>query len=226
MIPDVIFEDNHLLAVNKRAGTLVQGDVTGDTPLSEIVKEFIKEKYGKPGNVFVGVVHRLDRPVSGVVVFAKTSKSLTRMNELFRNKETRKTYLAVVSGKPKQHETLIHWLSKDEQKNKATVYKREHPDGRKCELSYELLSTSGRYALLKVMPVTGRPHQIRAQLSAAGCPIAGDVKYGGDEIGDPWAIGLHARSLEFLHPVRKDQLTITAELPETDVWNLFRSSEF
>ena len=227
---DILFEDNHLIAINKKAGVLVQGDVTGDVPLSEIVKEHIKEKYKKPGAVFLGVVHRLDRPVSGVVVFARTSKSLERMNELFRNRETEKIYHAIVCGKPaKPSDTLIHWLVKDESRNKTTAYKREHADGLRSELSYELKSygangassKSGR-SLLEVHPVTGRPHQIRVQLSSIGCPIVGDLKYGAEEANPDASICLHASKLQFIHPVRKEPVTITAPFPQNHLWNNFR----
>ncbi len=220
---DVLFEDNHLIAVNKKAGELVQGDSTGDVPLPERVKEYIKEKYKKPGAVFLGVVHRLDRPVSGVVVFARTSKSLERMNELFRNRETRKIYHAIVYGKPaKPSGTLIHWLVKDESKNKTTAYKREHPDGLRSELSYELKGYAGGNSLLEVHPVTGRPHQIRVQLASMGCTIVGDVKYGADAPNDDASICLHASRLEFIHPVRKEPITIHAPLPQNHLWQSFR----
>jgi 23S rRNA pseudouridine1911/1915/1917 synthase len=222
---NILYEDNHLIAVNKRAGVLVQGDSTGDVPLSELVKEYIKEKYNKPGAVFLGVVHRLDRPVSGVVVFARTSKSLERMNELFRNRETKKIYHAIVIGKPpKQSDTLVHWLVKDESRNKTTAYKKEKVGGLRSELSYELrthVKASG-HSLLEVQPVTGRPHQIRVQLSSIGCPIVGDVKYGAETPTDDASICLHASRLQFIHPVRKEELIIKAEFPANHLWDSFR----
>ena len=219
----ILYEDNHLVAVNKRPGVLVQGDITGDVPLSELVKDYIKKKYGKPGAVFLGVVHRLDRPVSGVVVFARTSKSLERMNELFRNRETEKVYHAVVQGKPaSQSGTLIHWLVKDESRNKTTAYKKEHSDGLRSELSYELVRTSGGRSLLEVHPVTGRPHQIRVQLAALGCPIVGDVKYGAQEPNDDASICLHASRLTFMHPVQKVGVTIEAGFPRNSLWDTYR----
>ncbi|MEI9918743.1 MAG: RluA family pseudouridine synthase [Bacteroidota bacterium] len=225
----VLYEDNHLIAINKRAGVLVQGDSTGDVPLSELVKEYIKEKYNKPGAVFLGVVHRLDRPVSGVVVFARTSKSLERMNELFRNRETKKIYNAIVYGiPPKQSDTLVHWLVKDESRNKTTAYKKEHPDGLRSELSYELraapdvASAKSGYSLLEVQPVTGRPHQIRVQLSSIGCPIVGDVKYGAKTPNDDASICLHASRLQFIHPVRKEEIIIKAGFPSNHLWDSFR----
>lgn len=217
----ILFEDNHLIAVNKRPGVLVQGDSTGDVPLSELVKDFIKEKYKKPGAVFLGVVHRLDRPVSGVVVFARTSKSLERMNELFRNRDTEKIYHAIVSGKPPQPEgTLVHWLVKDESKNKTTAYKREHPDGLQSELSYQTIRRVAGRSLLEVHPVTGRPHQIRVQLASMGCPIVGDLKYGAENANDDASICLHASKLRFIHPVRKEEVTIEAPLPDNHMWSL------
>jgi 23S rRNA pseudouridine1911/1915/1917 synthase len=220
---NILYQDNHLIAINKRAGVLVQGDSTGDVPLSELVKEYIKEKYHKPGAVFLGVVHRLDRPVSGVVVFARTSKSLERMNELFRNRETKKIYSAIVYGKPpKPGDTLVHWLVKDESRNKTTAYKKEHPDGLRSELSYELQGHNGNRSLLEVQPVTGRPHQIRVQLSAIGCPIVGDVKYGAEVPNDDASICLHASRLQFIHPVRKEELVIKAPLPSNHLWDSFR----
>ena len=223
-MPDlhILFEDNHLIAVNKRPGMLVQGDITGDIPLSELVKDYIKEKYNKPGAVFLGVVHRLDRPVSGVVVFARTSKSLERMNELFRNRETEKIYNAIVHGKPaKASDTLIHWLTKDESKNKTTAYKKENPDGLRSELSYQLVNHSKNLSLLEVYPVTGRPHQIRVQLASINTPIVGDLKYGAPEPTDDASICLHASKLRFVHPVRKEEITIEAAFPKNRFWEAF-----
>ncbi|MFM9841277.1 MAG: RluA family pseudouridine synthase [Cyclobacteriaceae bacterium] len=218
----VLYEDNHLLVINKASGTLVQGDATGDKPLVDICKDYIKEKYQKPGEVFLGVVHRLDRPVSGVVVFARTSKSLERMNELFRNRETQKTYWALVDKMPQNQEgTLIHWLVKDEKKNKTTAYKKEHSEGQRSELSYKLIEQKGGLYLLEVKPITGRPHQIRVQLASINCPIVGDVKYGYESANDDASICLHARQLQFIHPVKKESITITATLPKNHFWKPF-----
>jgi len=218
----VLYEDNHLLVINKPAGMLVQGDVTGDKPLVEMGKEYIGKKYNKPGDVFLGVVHRLDRPVSGVVVFARTSKSLERMNALFRNKETMKTYWAIVTNKPARTEgTLVHWLVKDEKRNKTTAYSRENERGAKSELNYKFIDCKDGYFLVEVNPITGRPHQIRVQLSSMGCPIVGDVKYGSEITSPDGSIGLHARKLSFVHPVKKEPLHISAKLPENDWWDLF-----
>lgn len=218
----VLYEDNHLLVISKPAGVLVQGDATGDKPLVEMAKEYIGEKYHKPGEVFLGVVHRLDRPVSGVVVFARTSKALERMNALFRNKETQKTYWAIVSRKPVPSEgTLVHWLVKDEKKNKTTAYHREHPEGQRSELNYKLITSKGGYYLIEVNPITGRPHQIRVQLTSIGCPIVGDVKYGSEISSSDGSIALHARKLSFIHPVKKETLTVIASLPKNDWWKPF-----
>ncbi len=218
----VIFEDNHLIVVNKSPGVLVQGDVTGDIPLAELVKEYIKEKYKKPGDVFLGVVHRLDRPVSGVVVLARTSKALERMNELFRERETIKTYWAVVKNKPPQPEgVLIHWLMKDEKKNKTTAFKKETVGASRSELSYRVIGSAAGHWLLQVNPVTGRSHQIRAQLASMGCVIRGDVKYGDDQPNDDGSIYLHARRLSFIHPVKKEPVTFEAPVPGMAMWKYF-----
>jgi 23S rRNA pseudouridine1911/1915/1917 synthase len=222
----VLFEDNHLLVVNKSAGILVQGDATGDVPLVELCKQYIKEKYKKPGDVFLGVVHRIDRPVSGVVVFARTSKALERMNALFREKETTKTYFAIVKRKPAQPEgVLINWLQKDEKKNKTTVFRNETKGALRSELSYSLLGTAHDHWLLKVNPATGRPHQIRAQLANMGCVITGDVKYGADKPNPDGSIYLHARRLTFVHPVKKEEVTFEAAPPATGMWKYFTKFE-
>ncbi len=218
----VIYEDNHLLIVNKDAGILVQGDQTGDEPLVERCKRYIKEKYGKPGEVFLGVVHRLDRPVSGIVVLARTSKSLERMNKLFREKETNKIYWAIVGNRPKTTTgTLIHWLLKDEKKNKTTAFSRETHGALRSELHYTLIEQRNGLFLLEINPITGRPHQIRVQLASMGCPIKGDLKYGFPEANEDGNICLHARKLSFVHPVKKEAMTFEAPLPDKTYWHLF-----
>lgn len=218
--PDVLFEDNHLIAVNKPAGVLVQGDETGDKTLSDFVKADIAHRYNKPGAVFLGTIHRIDRPVSGVVVFARTSKALSRMNELFRTRDITKRYLAVVKGRPARPEqTLVHWLTKNEGANKATSYIKETPGASRCELDYRLIASTGPYSLLEVLPLTGRSHQIRCQLAAIGCPIAGDLKYGAPEPLPDKSIALHARSLSFIHPVTKKPVVITAPVPDLVIWH-------
>jgi 23S rRNA pseudouridine1911/1915/1917 synthase len=222
----VLFEDNHLLVVNKSAGVLVQGDSTGDIPLVELCKQYIKEKYHKPGDVFLGVVHRLDRPVSGVVVLARTSKALERMNALFREKETLKTYFAIVRTKPSQPEgVLIHWLQKDEKKNKTTVFKNETKGALRSELSYKLIGTAHDHWLLEVNPVTGRSHQIRVQLASMGSVIMGDVKYGDKEPNPDGSIYLHAKRLTFVHPVKKEKVIFEAPLPDMGMWKYFTKFE-
>jgi len=219
----VIYEDNHLLVVNKKAGILVQGDATGDIPLAERCKRYVKEKYNKPGAVFMGVVHRLDRPVSGVVVLARTSKALERMNALFRDRNTTKTYHAIVHQRPpKENDNLVHWLQKDEAKNKTTAFTRETSGALRSELSYEIIGqNNGRY-LLKINPITGRPHQIRVQLASIGCPIEGDLKYGYPTPNDDASISLHARELSFIHPVKKEKVIFTAPYPNAPHWNIFK----
>lgn len=219
----VIYEDNHLLVVNKSAGVLVQGDETGDVPLVELCKQYVKEKYHKPGAVFLGLVHRIDRPVSGLVVLARTSKALERMNEQFREKETQKTYWAIVGRKPAiESATLVHWLLKDERKNKTTAYARETNGALRSELSYRIIGENSGQFLLQVNPITGRPHQIRVQLASIACPIVGDVKYGYTEANEDGSICLHSRQLGFIHPVQKTQMLLEASLPESIYWNRFR----
>jgi 23S rRNA pseudouridine1911/1915/1917 synthase len=221
----VIFEDNHLLAVNKLATQIVQGDKTGDTPLSELYKEYLKKKYNKPGNVFCGVIHRLDRPVSGVILLAKTSKALSRMNEQFRERDIQKIYWAVVRGTPELIKgTLVHYLKKNEKDNRSFISKEGVKGALRSELSYEVLKAGDNYSLVEVKPLTGRHHQIRVQLSSMGCPIAGDVKYGDKRGNDDKSICLHARQLIFKHPVQGEQLTITASIPDQKYWNIFKDT--
>ncbi len=220
---EVLFEDNHVLAVNKPAGLLVHGDDTGDTTLADIAREYIREKYNKPGNVFVGVVHRLDRPVSGVVILAKTSKALARLNELFRNKKTEKTYWAVVRKRPQPEQgTLVHWLVKDSARNTTKAYAKENIQGLRSELHYKLWHASDTSYLLEVNPITGRPHQIRVQLASLHCPILGDLRYGAAKPLPDKSIALHARQLQFEHPILKTVITVQAPLPASVVWSPFR----
>ncbi|HEY5507741.1 MAG: RluA family pseudouridine synthase [Paludibacter sp.] len=213
----VLYEDNHIIAVNKSSSEIVQGDKTGDQPLSETIKLYLKEKYNKPGDVFLGVVHRLDRPVSGVVLFAKTSKALTRLNEMFRTQEIKKTYWAIVKEKPEQPEgRLEHYLTRNEKQNKSMAYDKPRSDAKKAALSYRMIAQSDTYYLLEVQLETGRHHQIRCQLAKMGCPIKGDLKYGFPRSNPNGGISLHARSVEFIHPVSKEFIQLTAPLPTDD----------
>lgn len=223
MLPfTVLYEDNHLLIVNKSAGILSQSDITGDKSLVDLGKDFVKDKYKKPGEVFLGLVHRLDRPVSGIVVLARTSKALERMNALFRNKETEKIYWAMVSKKPPASEgTLNHWLLKDNLKNRTTAFKSEKPGALYATLDYRVLAQGAGVYLLEVRPLTGRPHQIRVQLATLGCPIKGDTKYGDASANEDGSIYLHARALTFIHPVRKVPLAVKAPLPDMGLWKYF-----
>tara|TARA_Y200000002_G_scaffold382546_1_gene399962 strand:- start:2629 stop:3324 length:696 start_codon:yes stop_codon:yes gene_type:complete len=215
----VLFEDNHIIAINKRCGDIIQGDKTGDKPLSEIVKLFLKEKYKKTGNVFLGVVHRIDRPTSGVVLFAKTSKSLTRLNKMFKNGEIEKYYLAITKNIPeKKQDTLIHWLSKNSKTNKSTYFKSETKNSKKAILNYKLLKKLDRYNLLEIKLETGRHHQIRCQLQAIGCPIKGDLKYGYDRSNKDGGIDLHAKTVIFNHPITKNIVKINAPVKKNKIW--------
>lgn len=222
----VLYEDNHIIAVNKTCSEIVQGDKTGDEPLSETIKKYLKEKYNKPGEVFLGVTHRLDRPVSGVVLFAKTSKALTRLNEMFKNQEIKKTYWAIVKNKPEQLEgRLEHFLVRNEKQNKSTAHTKMVPDAKKAALSYRLIASSDTYFLLEVHLETGRHHQIRCQLTKMGCPIKGDLKYGFPRSNPNAGISLHARNVAFIHPVSKEKIDITAPTPEDDaLWKVFSNS--
>ena len=218
----VVYEDNHIIVVNKTASEIVQGDKTGDTPLSETVKEYIKMKYNKPGNVFLGVTHRLDRPVSGLVVFAKTGKALSRLNDMFRLGEVKKTYWAIVKERPKELEgELVHWMVRNEKQNKSYAYDKEKPNSKKAILRYKLIGHSQNYHLLEVDLQTGRHHQIRCQLAKMGCPIKGDLKYGSPRSNPDGSICLHARRVTFVHPVSKEVIDITAPLPSGNLWNGF-----
>jgi 23S rRNA pseudouridine1911/1915/1917 synthase len=213
----ILYEDNHIIAVNKSTSEIVQGDKTGDQPLSETIKLYLKEKYNKPGEVFLGVTHRLDRPVSGVVLFAKTSKALTRLNEMFRNQEVKKTYWAIVKEKPASQEgRLEHYLIRNEKQNKSTAFDTERSDSKKAALTYRLIAHSDTYYLLEVQLETGRHHQIRCQLAKMGCPIKGDLKYGFPRSNPNGGISLHARSVEFIHPVSKEKIYLTAPVPTDD----------
>ena len=216
----VLFEDNHIIAINKRCGDIVQGDKTGDKPLSEIVKSFLKTKYSKPGNVYLGIPHRLDRPTSGVVIFAKTSKSLSRLNKIFKDGKVQKYYWAVTKNKPeKQEDTLIHWLRKNERTNKSTYFKKETVKAKKAVLHYRVLKKLERYFIIEIELVTGRHHQIRCQLSAIGCPVRGDLKYGYDRSNNDGGIDLHAKKIIFEHPVKGKKIIIDAPVRDTKIWN-------
>ena len=213
----VLYEDNHIIAVNKTNSEIVQGDKTGVEPLSETLKKYLKEKYNKPGEVFLGVTHRLDRPVSGVVIFAKTSKALTRLNEMFRNQEVKKTYWAIVKDRPEETEgRLEHYLVRNEKQNKSVAHTKMVPNAKKASLGYKLISHSDNYFLLEVQLETGRHHQIRCQLAKMGCPIKGDLKYGFPRSNPNGGISLHARYVEFVHPVSKQLIQITAPCPADD----------
>lgn len=218
----VLYEDNHIIIVSKESGEIVQGDKTGDTPLSETVKQYIKEAYAKPGNVFLGVVHRLDRPVSGAVLFSRTSKALPRLNQMFSEGSIHKTYWAIVSSQPQQPEgTLVHWLVRNERQNKSYAYDREVPGSKRAELDYRVIGTSERYCLLEVTLKTGRHHQIRCQLAKIGCPIKGDLKYGARRSNPDGSISLHARRMEFIHPVSHKQIVVEAPVPDDNLWHSF-----
>ena len=229
---EVVYEDNHIIIVNKQSGEIVQGDKTGDRPLSDIVKDYIKEKYAKPGAVFLGVVHRLDRPVWGLVVFARTSKALSRLNRMFAEGEVHKTYWAIVRREGVRSEgvrsegdgwqTLEHWLVRNEKQNKSYAYDHEKPNAKKAVLKYRVLSHSDNYSLLEVQLLTGRHHQIRCQLAAMGCPIKGDLKYGAPRSNPDGSISLLSRRVEFVHPVSKETIIAEAPLPDDNLWRAFK----
>jgi 23S rRNA pseudouridine1911/1915/1917 synthase len=219
---EILYEDNHLIAVNKRASDLSQGDKTGDSPLDSDVKQYIAEKYNKPGDVFLGIVHRLDRPVSGVILYARTSKALERLNEMFRNGQIKKVYLAIVKERPPEDKAIItHYLKKNEKQNKTFVYDTEVKGSKQASLTYTISGRSRRYYLLEIELHTGRHHQIRAQLAKIGCPVKGDLKYGYPRSNPDGGISLMARRIEFIHPVKKEKTVITAPFPEGDIWGKF-----
>lgn len=217
---DIIYEDNHLIVINKRVGDIVQGDSTGDKPLSDVVKEYIKKKYDKPGDVYLGVVHRLDRPTTGIVLFAKTSKALSRLNEAFKNRTTQKTYWAVIKNTPpKENDTLVHFLKRNTKNNTSKAHSKEVPESKQASLSYHIIKKLDHYLVLEIDLHTGRHHQIRAQLQAIGCPIKGDLKYGFDRSNPNGGIHLHARKLVLTHPVSKEIHTFTAKPPKDAIWD-------
>ncbi len=221
---EVVYEDNHIIIVNKAPGEIVQGDKTGDTPLVDILKAWLKEKYAKPGNVFCGVVHRLDRPVGGLVIFAKTSKALARMNEMFRNGDVKKTYWAITRNRPPQtSDTLTHYITTTERNNKSYASPTEKKGSQKAVLTYRHIASSDRYHLLEVNLLTGRKHQIRVQLSAIGCPIKGDLKYGDKRSNPDGSISLMSRRIEFTHPVSGKRIDITAPVPQDNLWQALAS---
>ncbi|MDY3847381.1 MAG: RluA family pseudouridine synthase [Prevotella sp.] len=218
----VIYEDNHIIVVNKESGEIVQGDKTGDRPLSDTVKDYIKERYAKPGNVFLGVVHRLDRPVSGLVVFARTSKALSRLCDMFRTGDVHKTYWAIVTAPPpNEHGHLEHWLVRNEKQNKSYAHDHEVTGAKKAILDYRLIGASDRYWLVEVNLLTGRHHQIRCQLAAMGCPIKGDLKYGARRSNPDGSISLLSRRVDFMHPVSKERIRLEAPLPDDPLWSCF-----
>jgi 23S rRNA pseudouridine1911/1915/1917 synthase len=226
---DILFEDNHLIVVNKKSGDIVQGDKTGDKPLNEIVKDYIKIKYNKPGEVYLGTPHRLDRPTSGIIMFAKTSKALTRLNKMFHDKEIQKTYWAITKDIPfKKSDTLIHYLKKNQAKNRSVAHSNQIEGSKKAELEYKVLHQFNNYTLIEIKPLTGRHHQIRVQLSTIKCPIKGDLKYGAQRSNPDASISLHARKIEFIHPVSKEPLSVVAcPISKDKLWiescNLFKS---
>ena len=216
----VLFEDNHIIIVNKRSGDITQGDKTGDKPLSDVVKEYVKDKYNKAGNVFLGVVHRLDRPTSGVIIFARTSKALERLNKMLRDKTISKTYWAIVKKHPKKEkDTLVNYLKKNPKNNKSSVYAKEIKDSKKAILHYNIIKKLDNYTLIEIDLETGRHHQIRAQLSSIGFPIKGDLKYGFDRSNKDGSIHLHARKIVFIHPVSKEEISVIAPTPNEVIWN-------
>ena len=222
----VVYEDNHIIIVAKESGEIVQGDKTGDTPLSDLVKQYIKEKYQKPGEVFLGVCHRLDRPVAGLVVFARTSKALARLNKMFAEGEVHKTYWAIVQARDTAEEGLLtHWLVRNEKQNKSYAYDREVPHSKKAQLRYRVIGQGDRYMLLEVELLTGRHHQIRCQLAKVGMPIKGDLKYGAPRSNPDGSISLLSRRVEFIHPVSKQQIAVEAPVPADNLWQALANSD-
>ncbi|MDD3859223.1 MAG: RluA family pseudouridine synthase, partial [Bacteroidales bacterium] len=221
-VPEILYEDNHIIALNKKSGQIVQGDKTGDIPLSEIVKQYIKAKYNKPGDVFIGVPHRLDRPVSGVVLFARTSKALTRLNEIFRSKEAKKTYFAICSEQPpKDSDRLVNYILRNTKQNKSYISEVSTENTKQAILDYKLIAKSEKYFLLEINLLTGRHHQIRCQLAHIGCPIKGDLKYGYKRANENGGINLHAGEINIVHPVKKEPLIIKAPFPDEKIWRVF-----
>jgi len=219
---DILYEDNHLIAVNKKNNIIVQGDKTGDEPLEQLLKSYLVKKYQKPGEAFVGLIHRLDRPVSGVVLLAKTSKALTRMNNMFKEKQVEKIYWAIVKNKPpEQQDSLVHYMARNRQKNKSVAHDKEVQDSKKASLNYRIIAKTDYFYLLEIMLETGRHHQIRSQLAAISCPVRGDIKYGFSRFNPNGGISLHARKLAFIHPVKKETVEITAPPPADNLWDAF-----